>query len=89
MKLWTYEDLLKSSFKVRWLDISFENNVLFVNFEILSVGVRYYVDDMIDEIRSKLKELSNDYEYIGKADIVFPENSTSMFYSFYVNAKVK
>lgn len=82
-----YKDLLKSSFKVKWLNISFENNVLFVDFEILSVGVRYYVDDMIDEIHSKLKELSNEYEYIGKADIIFPEDSTNMFYSFYIKAK--
>ena len=77
------------TFKVRWIHMKYEGGFLSGTFEILSVGKTYYVTDMTNMLRDKLMELSDEYEYLSKAQFIFPESITTMVYSFYIKAKLK
>jgi hypothetical protein len=87
-EIWIHE-LANYDFKVNWSFIDYEDGYLRGHFQILSVGKKYYVDDMENMLRDKLKELSKKYEYLSKAQFVFPEYITSNRYSFYIKAKLK
>lgn len=87
-EIWIHE-LDNCEFKVNWSFIKYEDGYLSGQFYILSVGKTYYVDDMVNMLCDKLKELSNKYEYLSKAEFVFPKCITSNNYSFYIKAKLK
>ena len=88
-KLYTHEDLVNSTFKVEWLNLKYDDGTLSGSFRILSVGTTYYVTDMTNMLRDKLKSLSDKYEYLSKAEIIFPPSISDMDYGFYIQAKLK
>ena len=88
-EFYTHQDLLDSEFKVKWLWLKYEDGYLRGSFEILSVGITYYVTDIVNMLRDKLKGLSDQYEYLSKAELLFPHSPLSMFYGFYVKANCK
>lgn len=88
-KLYTHQDLLNSTFKVEWIYLKHKDNTLSGSFRILSVGKTYYVTDMQNMLRDKLKSLLDKYEYLGTAQIIFPADISNMNYGFYINAKIK
>ena len=88
-KLYTHQDLLNSTFKVEWVYLEHKDDTLSGSFRILSVGPTYYVKDMENMLRDKLKSLLDKYEYLGTAQLIFPPNILSMSYGFYIKAKIR
>ena len=88
-KLYTHQDLLNSTFKVEWIYLEHKDNILSGSFRILSVGSTYYVTDMQNMLRDKLKSLLDKYEYLGTAQLIFPPSIQSLSYGFYIKAKIR